>query len=137
MRKERYNQKLSSLEDRIHMLEANLTWKEEFLTNRILRKACYKEFQESVEIVSDICAMIIKDSGLIVEDDYSNLERVSEIVGLEDLKDSLKKVHGLRNVLVHEYNEINDELAFDSILESIPALKKFIEKVRKWLELKK
>ena len=52
MRKERYAQKLNELEDRIGFLRENLQNKEEFLSSRILRKACYKEFQEAAEIVS-------------------------------------------------------------------------------------
>jgi len=50
----RYLQKLNELKDRIDFIEARLTWKEEFLSNRVLRKAIYKEFQECVEIVFDL-----------------------------------------------------------------------------------
>lgn len=134
MRKERYNQKLNELEDRIEFLETNLSWKEEFLNNRILRKACYKEFQEAVEIVSDILAMIVKDSEKPVEDDYSNIEIVDRIVGLKETKDVLKRSHGLRNVLVHEYNGIDDVMAFESMNECIKGMKKFVKKVKEWLK---
>ena len=54
VRKERYNQKLNELKDRVVFLESHLSWKEEFLSNRVLKKAVYKEFQEAAEIISDI-----------------------------------------------------------------------------------
>jgi len=134
MRKERYAQKLNELEDRIEFLRENLRDKEEFLSSRILRKACYKEFQEAAEIVSDLLAMIVKDSGRFVEDDYTNLEAVSRIIGLEDIEKDLRSVHGLRNVLVHGYNKVDDELAFDSMVKSLKPLREFGRRVRSWLE---
>ncbi len=74
MRKERYMQKLNELKDRV-----------EFLENRILRKCIYKEFQEAVEIVSDIAAMLVKDFGFAVEDDYKNFEIIGNLF-LKNLK---------------------------------------------------
>ncbi|MDI6806978.1 MAG: DUF86 domain-containing protein [Candidatus Aenigmarchaeota archaeon] len=133
MEEKRYRQKLNELENRLEFLKGNLSWKEEFISNRMLKKACYKEFQEAVEIVSDILAMIVKDSGKAVEDDYTNIEIVSKVLNSSDIKSGLRSAHGLRNILVHEYNEINDELAFDSILENIEVLKKFADMAKEWL----
>jgi uncharacterized protein YutE (UPF0331/DUF86 family) len=133
----RYLQKLNELKDRIDFIEARLTWKEEFLSNRVLRKAIYKEFQECVEIVFDLVSMIARDEGFFSEDDYTNLERIKEKVGIDEKTALLlKKAKGLRNVLVHEYNGIIDELAFDSIKSFLPAFKKFQEGVSKWIKKK-
>lgn len=135
MRKTRYVQKLNELKDRIEFIESKVGWKEEFLENRILRKGIYKEFQEAVEITSDIIAMLVKDFGYAVEDDYRNLEIVSSKLGFEaKLVSALKKARGLRNVLIHEYNGIVDEQAYESILEVLPFLKEFEEKVREWIK---
>ncbi len=135
MRKTRYVQKLNELKDRLEFIENRIEWKEEFLENRILRKAIYKEFQEAVEIVSDITAMLVKDLGFAVEDDYRNLEIIGNKLRLEEkLILALKKANGLRNVLVHEYNGIIDEQAYESIVELLPFLKEFETKVRKWIE---
>jgi len=128
-------QKLNELKDRIEFIENRIGWKEEFLENRILRKAIYKEFQETVEIVSDIAAMLVKDFGFAVEDDYKNLEIIGNKLGFEEkLVVVLKKAHGLRNVLVHEYNGIIDQQAYESMVDFLPFLKKFEKTVRKWIE---
>ena len=136
MRRERYVQKLNELKERLVFIKGNIGWKEEFLENRILRKGIYKEFQEAVEIVSDVAAMIAKDLGFAVEDDYRNLEAAGNSIGLgEKTVLALKRANGLRNVLVHEYNGIIDERAYESILELLPFLKRFEEAVRRWLKL--
>ncbi len=136
MRRERYVQKLNELKERLVFIKGNIGWKEEFLENRILRKGIYKEFQEAVEIVSDVAAMIAKDLGFAVEDDYRNLEAVGNSIGLgEKTVLALKRANGLRNVLVHEYNGIIDERAYESIQELLPFLKRFEEAVRRWLKL--
>jgi len=133
----RYLQKLNELKDRTDFIEARLTWKEEFLSNRVLRKAIYKEFQECVEIVFDLVSMIARDEGFFIEDDYTNLERIKEKIGIDEKTALLlKKAKGLRNVLVHEYDGIIDELAFDSIKKFLPAIKKFHEGVLEWIKKK-
>ena len=135
--KARYIQKLNELKDRIEFVEARLERKEEFLSNRILRKAVYKEFQECVEIVFDLVSMIVRDEGFFSEDDYTNLERIKEKIGLSDETVLfLKKAKGLRNVLVHEYDGIIDSLAFDSIKKFLPFIKKFYESVISWMKKK-
>ena len=42
----------------------------------MLRKALYKEFQELTEALGDISAMMAKEEGILVKDDYTNLARL-------------------------------------------------------------
>ncbi|MBN2251385.1 MAG: DUF86 domain-containing protein [Candidatus Altiarchaeota archaeon] len=133
----RLRQKLAELEERKDFIQSNMGEEKDFLSNRILRKAMYKEFQELSEAVTDICAMIVKDSGKTVEDDYSNLEKAAGILGLgSGLSGSLKKTNGLRNVLTHEYNGIIDKQAYSTMKSVLPYMDEFMGKVRKWLEEK-
>jgi uncharacterized protein YutE (UPF0331/DUF86 family) len=128
-------QKLNELKDRINFIERNLKNKKEFLENRILKKAIYKEFQEAIEIVFDIISLITKKLGYFNEDDYSNLEKVKDEINLsEKTVKIIKKAKGLRNVLVHEYDEIIDTLAFDSIKRFLPEIKEFYKKIKVWIE---
>ncbi len=59
--------------------------------------------------------MVVRDKGRVVEDDYSNLERMTKILGSESLLEDLKEDNGLRNILVHEYNGVVDKQAYNSI----------------------
>ncbi|MFQ6062439.1 MAG: DUF86 domain-containing protein [Methanosarcinales archaeon] len=131
-RLKRYLQKLEVLRDRLDFINSNLPSEKEMINNRILRKAIYKEFQELIEVIADLCAMSVKDRGFLVKDDYSNIERMDFILTL-DLIESLKRSNGLRNVLVHDYNGINDNLAYISIKELLPAIYEFEKRFKEWI----
>jgi len=134
-RQQRYAQKLEELEDRTSFIQKNLGEKEAFVRERMIRKAMYKEFQELAEILSDLSAMLVKDCEKAVEDDYSNIEKASGILKLdENLLESLKKANGLRNVLIHEYNGVIDKQAYDSIKTSLSAAQGFGKAFREWLK---
>jgi len=135
-RERRYRQKIDGLIDRLEFIEENFPASaEELKENRIIRKSLYKEFQEIVEIISDIAAMVTKDNKKTVEDDYSNIEKLCKALKLDKtLCSTLKRANGLRNVLIHEYNGINDDLAYESISEILPYLKLFANKIIEWLE---
>jgi uncharacterized protein YutE (UPF0331/DUF86 family) len=133
MRVERCFQKLNEMRDRISFIEQHLN-KKTFLEDRLVRKAIYKEFQEIMEIVSDISAMIVKGVGYSVEDDYTNIERLCDILNFPSSE--LKRACGLRNVIVHEYNGVIDELAYESLVSLLPVLKDFERAVREWIKKK-
>ncbi len=134
VRRRRYLQKVSELDDRADFMQGNLGSRGEFLGDRMRKKALYKEFQEAAEILADLAAMMARDHGKLVEDDYSNFETMCRILGVGNMLVSLSRINGLRNILVHEYNGIMDELAYESMGEHIPAIKKFIKVLRKWLK---
>ncbi len=46
----------------------------------MLRKALYKEFQELTEALGDLSAMMTKEEGILMKDDYSNLERLKTLL---------------------------------------------------------
>ncbi|ODS42883.1 MAG: hypothetical protein MSIBF_06355 [Candidatus Altiarchaeales archaeon IMC4] len=99
-----------------------------------MRKAIYKEFQETIEIVADLSAMVIKDSNRVVEDDYSNLEKLAKVLDCEDMLEDLKAANGLRNVLVHQYNGVIDRQAYDSINSLLPSIKGFTATIERWIK---
>ncbi len=99
----------------------------------MLRKALYKEFQELTEALGDISAMIAKEESILVKDDYTNLERLKPRLKPDVIK-NLKRANGLRNVLVHEYNGIDDTLEFESVQEVLPSFRVFGSMVREWLK---
>lgn len=54
--------------------------------------------------------MIVKDLGLMVNDDYKNLDVLKErkIISTE-MHNTMKKLNGLRNRIVHDYNRWLDQ----------------------------
>jgi len=84
----------------------------------------------SIESAMDIIAMLLKDLGLRVEDDYSNIEKLVEFKVIDKkLGEKLKMCNGLRNWLVHRYNRIDTKIVLESVDEVEEILMKLIEKV--------
>ncbi len=80
--------------------------------------------------------MICKDSKIPPKDDYTNIEMLEkEKIIDENLKKLLIRSNGLRNRIVHLYNEIDDVFAFESIKEIIED-DKFSHTVEKWIKKK-
>ncbi len=132
-RLERYKHKIRECKDRFEFIKRNLPPESIFLRERLERKGVYKEFQEMAEAVADICAMLTKDSGQEIDDDYSNIERACEILSCKEIMPELKRINGLRNVIIHEYNGIIDEEAYKSMNELLPSVEKFAEAVETWI----
>ena len=88
----------------------------------------------AIEAAMDVVAMLLKDMGEVVEDDYSNIMRLEEIGIISvDHADRLRKCNGLRNYLVHRYNSVDDAIALDSRSEVRDIFYEFIEIVERLL----
>ncbi|MEA2055058.1 MAG: DUF86 domain-containing protein [Candidatus Thermoplasmatota archaeon] len=118
--------------DRIEFIEKYLS--EKILEDRVLRKAVYKEFQEAVEVMSDICALARRGLNSSARDDYSNINFLVEKGILEkEMGKKLKEANGLRNRLIHEYDGVNDKMAYQSMKELVDYLKNFSVVILEWI----
>jgi uncharacterized protein YutE (UPF0331/DUF86 family) len=130
--KERVMEKIETVIERVEFIEEHLS--EDILRDRILRKAIYKEFQEAVEAVSDVCAMVRRALNSSAKDDYSNIDFLVERDILEEgMGEKLKEANGLRNRLIHEYDGINDKMACYAIKELVGDLRDFSVVVLEWI----
>jgi uncharacterized protein YutE (UPF0331/DUF86 family) len=126
-------QKLETVKDRSIFIKENFTTIQEVREDRIVKKALYKEYQELAEAAADICAMVLKEEGRLLKDDYTNFDALKFLFGAEMVR-VLKRANGLRNVLVHEYSGIIDGIALESMEELLPSFEGFVEVVKRWLE---
>ncbi len=84
----------------------------------------------SIESAMDIIAMLVKDLGQRVEDDYTNIEKLVELnVVDKELAEKLRMCNGLKNWLVHRYNKVDTKLVLDSVSEVKEILLKFVERI--------
>jgi uncharacterized protein YutE (UPF0331/DUF86 family) len=85
------------------------------------KRACERLLQVSIEAVIDVCALLV--SGLRLglpgnEDDlFDKLARRG--VFSAGMARTLRRMKGLRNLLVHEYGRIDDELVFAVVRERL------------------
>ncbi len=100
------------------------------LDNDIVLDAVLYRIHTSIESAMDIIAMLVKDLGLDVEDDYTNIETL-EKKGIFDreLADILKRLNGLRNVIVHRYNKIEEQIIKENLDAITESLFKFVSVV--------
>lgn len=137
-RAKRYRDKLNFISERVGDIESWIPQTvDEFLLDKKTRLAIYKAFQEAVETSLDIVAMICKDLKIVPKEDYANIEELHK-KGLIDskLRDVLAHANGLRNILIHRYNVVDDRIAFESTKELLPSFPTIVEEVEKWLKKK-
>ncbi|MHA1253387.1 MAG: DUF86 domain-containing protein [Candidatus Helarchaeota archaeon] len=93
------------------------------------KNGIFYNLHTSIEAILDLIAISLKDLGTPVKDDISNIYQITKIRNIDpNLGEQLRKANGLRNILVHRYNKVDDEI----ILSSIPKLKKSLFK---WLDI--
>ena len=135
----RYNDKLEYLNQTVKNL---YEWTEgidskKFSESIELQKqyGIYHAFQLSIETITDMVAMIVKDVKLIPKDDYLNIDIITnkKIIN-PDLAANLREANGLRNRIVHDYNGLDNEIAFNRVIDLLKSLKKFMEEVKEWLK---
>lgn len=126
-RLERYREKINLAKKRLSQSEEWLMYRDEKT-----KLACYKSFQEAIEAITDIIAMILANKNKIVRDDYSNIEETKEIFDLDKKEiEVLKEANGLRNRIIHKYNNIDEEIIKESIKRILHPLNQILNKLEK------
>lgn len=100
------------------------------------KRACERLLQISIETVIDISQILVSELKLgIPEDEDVIFEKLSKkkIIS-KNLEKILKRMKGFRNILVHKYGEVNDELVYENF-DKLEDFNKFIEEITKHLNL--
>jgi uncharacterized protein YutE (UPF0331/DUF86 family) len=135
----RYKEKIKFIKETTDNLESwTVDINKTYFQNKLeLQKkyGIYHAFQIAVEIISDISAMVIKDLKDIPKDDYSNIDilRKKGIIDF-NLSVNIKEAIGLRNRIMHDYNGLDDKIAYSRLVELLKSFKQFFKVILKWLE---
>lgn len=116
--KEKVEQRLMKLEQAIRKLKeiAKQSW-EEYTSNEALRDRAERNLQVAAQACIDIANHIIADKGYRTPQGYSDSFNVlldEGIIPIE-LADKMKMVAGFRNILVHDYLEIDNKIVYQSL----------------------
>ena len=85
--------------------------------------------QTAIEAVMDTIAMLVKDKGQEVSDDYSNIHILQKCGTLTKREaEKMSELNGLRNAIVHKYNTFEESTVIESLGEIRQAVEKFLEK---------
>jgi len=125
-RKDRYRRKLEFIIDKISLLPDNIE------ENIFYIDALFYRLQVSIDTAMYVIAMLCKDLGITVRDDYSNIDDLEKLnIFQTELLKNLRYLNGLRNALVRRYNKIEEERIIQEKENYVDNLKKFVKDVEK------
>ena len=125
-RKDQYSRKFEFIIDKISILPDNIE------ENIFYIDALFYRLQVAIDVAMDVVAMLCKDLGITVRDDYSNIDELENLnIFQKDLLMNLRRLTGLRNVLVHRYNKIQEEKIIKEKENFVNSLKKFVKDAEK------
>jgi uncharacterized protein YutE (UPF0331/DUF86 family) len=108
----------------------------EYLSDFYLKSSAERLIQLIVECASDINNHVVVESGKRPPEDYtSSFIRASEVGLLKrDLADRIKGSGGMRNIIVHEYMDIDDEKIFITLPLALMDYKEYVAQVDAFLD---
>lgn len=107
---------------------------EAYMADRRTRLAAEHALQLSIQSCLDVGAHLISELGLRTPADYRSVFASLRPAGLDaELAERLAAATGMRNILVHGYLDVDDEVVWDS-LAHLDDLRSFAATVRVILE---
>ncbi|KKK43911.1 hypothetical protein LCGC14_1208940 [marine sediment metagenome] len=102
--------------------------------NELEKRGIFYSLQTSIEATIDLIAMLIKDLGIQVKDDNTNITKIVNKRKLEpEFGEKLKKANGMRNIIVHRYNDFEEQIILNSVGEIKDLLSKWLNVVEETL----
>lgn len=110
----------------------------EYKATPSIKRSSERLIQLIVEVAADVNSNIVVGLGQPAPKDYYDTFIKAGEVRLisKTLARKLAPWAGLRNRIVHEYEEIKDKLVFDKIEPTITNFRKYIREVKKFIEAK-
>lgn len=112
---------------KISILTEKLVGIHEKIDSNIVKDAVLFRIHIAIEAAMDLVAMLVKDRGHDVSDDYHNIEILvdNKIIDVS-LARQLKTLNGLRNAIIHKYNKFEEKTVFENKGKIIRILNKFL-----------
>ena len=109
---------------------------EEYMNKLYIRRAIEREIQLIVECATDINNMILKKLIMGPSKDYFNsfIDLAENGIITMDFALSIAPSTGLRNILVHEYQKIDDSIVFHSIQNVLNYYRHYIKAISDYLD---
>jgi len=127
--------KLSEAKESVKVVEENFpeTYEQFTEMSRLERDGIYKNIEFLIQNILDICAIIMKEEDLKVpESDEDMLNELGEAGVIdEDIIKKIKEMKGFRNILVHRYGPLDDEIAYADIKEGLEDFQDVFEEIKK------
>jgi uncharacterized protein YutE (UPF0331/DUF86 family) len=105
------------------------------LKDGLVQAAAERHIQVAIQSVLDICNHVVADMKLAIPDEEKQAFHImaSKKLISPKLAKTLTAMAGLRNVLVHEYLEVDHQRLYTVMSRSLPDFEKLIKAVLKLL----
>ncbi len=109
---------------------------DEYKSEFYLKSSAERLIQLIVECATDINNHVVVETNNRPPEDYSVSFIRASAVGLisRDLAEKLKGSAGMRNILVHEYMDIDDEKVYNALSLAIKDYKEYLKQVEEFIE---
>lgn len=133
--RERIFTKLDEMTRYVQELHEMLPEEEEYLHDLIKRRACEKTVEVAIESLIDVSAMIVSAQKLGLPSNEENIFDILIENGIlkKDLGEKLKDLKGFRNVLIHRYGYVNDEIVYHNLSNYLEDFYKFKNAIGSYL----
>ena len=97
----------------------------------LVKRSCERLLQLSIECVIDICKIFVSTMKLGIPQEENDLfvKLFNNRIINEDTLNLLKEMRGFRNILIHEYAHIDDELVFEVLQKRSSDFEYFITNI--------
>jgi uncharacterized protein YutE (UPF0331/DUF86 family) len=140
LNKERILSKIDELNIYLDELTSIIPSEIEIYNNLIKdKRACERLLQLCIESVVDVCNIIISNLKLGIPSEEEEVFRKlsqKKIISKE-LEKILIGMKGLRNILVHKYGEVDDEIVYEILTDKLTDFEKFKEEILRFLKERK
>ena len=127
----RINDKIVEIEKYIEEFSALIPSSFNEYKDNMVKAACERYVEKIVESLTDLAFLVIKYKRLKLPEDDIHAFKILFDDGVieENLFSNLKLAKGMRNIIAHQYGDIDDKIVFDSLGKLIEDSEEFIKKV--------
>ena len=107
---------------------------EEYEEDFKVRAICERYVEKIVEAIIDLAFIIAGEKTIKSPNDEKEIFDILEKENIisKDLSQKLKEAKGMRNIIAHQYGDIDNEIVFQAVTEElIPDAKAFLEEIKK------
>lgn len=132
----RIGMKLEEMMKYLNELQEMMPSLEEYYTDLMRRRACEKTIEIAIDSLIDIASMIVSSERFGLPTDEGNIiDLIVEhnVIG-KKLGEKIKDMKGFRNILVHRYGHVNDEIVYRILSTSLNDFYDFEKQINRYLK---
>lgn len=129
--------KIVEIEESMNLVRANLPKGfEEFSSLGLVKDGIFKRVEYAIEDVFDICHILNSDMRLGIPSSESDVlhNLTSHKLLDSNLAEKLLLMRKFRNIVVHRYGKIDDQIAFSILSDHLADFGEFVDRIRELLK---